>query len=363
MIMTSGHILALLVGFFDVIIVIILLLSYRTNKHVNVYLIIILISVATKMLHTGFTTDESDIFAQQGFLWVRPIMLLGIAATYLYIKSLVKDEKRLKPQALYHSIVPVLWSLQFFVPSLHDSIPEDIWLSVRKLFITSYVFFYIALTLVFLKDYFKKDNPKQANAKHFKSIKNWVGIFFIFSVLIMLRALAHFCFNFENNGGLLSEASFMIKIGLLFFVLLKIVTSPELLFGYPKIHKSLSLDSESDSEMDTENVILKINNEYYLKDKPIEDYFEGKTLECITLLLNNHGDFVNLNSLDDLFISEYKASFATVKKRREQSIKEMKFLLSFRLDVPFDDVFIESRDDIDKRIKLIKINPELLKVS
>jgi len=311
---------------------------------------------AVKLLHTGFTTDESDIISLKSFLYVRPIILLGVAAMYLYIKSLVNDVKRVRPQALYHTIVPIVWSLLFFVPSIYDSITEDTWFSIRKLFIVSYVFFYIALTLIFLKDYYNKNNHNHTNATHFNSIKKWVGIFVVFVIIIILRALVHFCFEIEENGGLLSEASFTIKIGLFFLVLLKILTTPEILFGYPKLKKSLSHDSETHAE----NVILKINNEFYLKDKPIKDYFEGKNLDCLLLILDSGSEFVNLNSLDDIFVSENKASLPTVKKRREHCIKEIKYILSFRLDVPVDSIFLESRDEIDKRIKLIKINPELL---
>jgi len=274
----------------------------------------------------------------------------------------VNDEKRVRPQALYHTIIPIVWSSLFFVPSIHDSITEDTWFSIRKLFIVSYIFFYIALTLIFLKDYYNKNNHNHANVTHFNSIKNWVGIFVVFVVTLMLRASIHFCFPIEENAGFLTEASFTIAMGLFFLVLLKILITPEIIFGNTKLKKSLSHYSDKDSEIYAENVILKMNNEFYLKDKPIKDYFEGKNLDCLLLILDCGSEFVNLNILDDIFVSENKASLRTVKKRREQSIKEIKLLLSFRLDTNVDSIFIESRDEIDKRIKLIKINPELLSI-
>jgi hypothetical protein len=189
-------------------------------------------------------------------------------------------------------------------------------------------------------------------------MKSWVFAFCFFLLLINLRALLLFCFGIENNGGIFSLISLLFSFVFIFLINLKIFTTPEILFGYAKLKKSIS--QETEEEEASENRILLINNQFYLRSKPIHDYFQGKTLECLIFLLNNHGDFVNLNVLDDLFVSEYKASLETVKKRREQSIKEIKFLLSFRLEVPLDAVFIESRDEIDKRIKLIKINSELL---
>ena len=106
--------------------------------------------------------------------------------------------------------------------------------------------------------------------------------------------------------------------------------------------------------------IVKINHLHYIRDKQINEYFEGKNLECLLILLENQNTFININSLDEIFISEFKTSVVTLKKRREQSLKAIKFALSYRLNIPEESIFIQSNDEIDKRIKLIKLNPEVL---
>jgi len=152
----------------------------------------------------------------------------------------------------------------------------------------------------------------------------------------------------------------MFKIILVFLIVLRIFTSPEILFGYTKLEKTLSRGSESETEINDRIVFTK--NQYYIKNKPIQDYFDGKTLECLMIILGSKDEFLPINSLDDLFVSEFKASSATVKKRREHSVKEIKLVLSTRLQFPMESVLIESPDDIDKRIKRIKLNPEILKL-
>jgi len=182
--------------------------------------------------------------------------------------------------------------------------------------------------------------------------------------LIEIRALVHFYFNLENNGGFFFGVSITLNLLFLFSLIFKIILSPELLFGYSKLKTAIEKNSEMDTERETikiiKNKIVKINHLYYIRDKPIDEYFTGKNLECLLILLDNQNTFLNISSLDAIFISEFKTSYVTLKKRRQQSLKGIKFALSHRLNIPEESIFIQSTEEIDKRIKLIKLNPEVL---
>ena len=358
---TSQQILPLLVGFLQVVVAAILLLSFRSNKHVNIFLIIIIVLGAGTSLYRGLVGNEFDVFTNDEFSWVRFFMVMTIPATYLYIRMLVNEDKRVNVSVLFHLLYPILWFTLLIMQSVYHFIPADIWYNARKVNVIAYLFLYVGLNIRTIKDFYQKRNQDHYTATYFDSMKNWIFTFFIFILLINLRALIHFCFDLENKGGIFWVISQVLNVVFIFFINLKILTTPEILYGYPKLKHSLSSDIDQIEVPDS--VISVINNQYYLINKPIHDYFEGKTLECLLVILESGIEFININSLDDIFVSEYKASLPTVKKRREQSLKEIKFLLSFRLEVPADDIFIESRDEIDKRIKLIKINPKLLKLT
>ena len=361
MVTTLEHILPILMGFLQLVVAVILLLSFRSNKYVNIFLIITLVLGAVKLLNNGLTDNQADIFTNDDFSWIRFSMVMVIPAAYLYIRMLVNDEQRVRPTMFLHFLYPMVWFTFFKLQYHYHFIPTDIWYLVRKVNIVSFVFLYGILFIISIKNFYKNRNQDYYTVKNFDSMKSWIFIFCFFLLLINIRATLLFCFDLETKGGIFSLISLLFSFVFVLFINLKALSTPEILFGYAKLKKSISEETEAEEASD--NRILLINDQFYLKSKPIHDYFEGKTLECLLVILESGSEFVNLNSLDDIFVSEYKASFATVKKRREQSIKEIKFLLSFRLEVPLDAVFIESRDEIDKRIKLIKINPELLKVS
>ena len=366
MIFSIEHIITLLLGFLQVIIAAILLLSFRSNKHVNVFLIILILIGAAKSLSYGLVHDESDIYTNANINWLRLALVIGIPTTYLYLKTLVLINQKGTLKDVVHFIYPVIWSGVLILQSVYMFIPKNVWYTIRQINISSYLFFYLLITILLIRNFYKNRNQDYNQAKHFNSIKNWVATFFILMVFIETRATLHFCFHLETNTGILFGISETLKVLLLSFLIFKVLTNPEILFGYPKLKKALKnseIDTESDTGSEINNRIVKINNHYYLKDNPIEDFFKDKNLECLLLLLNNHNRFINLNSLDTLFISEFKTSVPTLKKRRQQSIKGIKLVLSFRLDIPEESIFIEAPHEIDKRIKLIKLNSELLKIT
>ena len=352
------HILPMFLGLLQLILLVILALSYTSNKFVNGYLIIfVMISTLTSL---GFVGNQVDFFTNDEFSWMRLAMVISVPVVYLYIRALVKDEKRISLKVFLHFLYPILWFCLLTVQSIYTFIPSEFWYFLRKINILAYVTFYIIISIRLIKDFYENRNLNPDSVKHYNYMKNWIFTFFIFMVLIDLRALIHFCFDLENKGGIFAYISLMFKIILVFLIVLRIFTSPEILFGYTKLEKTLSRGSESETEINYRIVFTK--NQYYIKNKPIQDYFDGKTLECLMIILGSKDEFLPINSLDDLFVSEFKASSATVKKRREHSVKEIKLVLSTRLQFPMESVLIESPDDIDKRIKRIKLNPEILKL-
>ena len=64
--------------------------------------------------------------------------------------------------------------------------------------------------------------------------------------------------------------------------------------------------------------------------------------------------------MDDVFHAKRIHSFPTIRRKREQSIKEIKLVVAYRLNLPLDVVLIESPAVMDKRIKMIKINRDFV---
>jgi hypothetical protein len=70
---------------------------------------------------------------------------------------------------------------------------------------------------------------------------------------------------------------------------------------------------------------------------------------------------MDIITLNELFEDE-SSSLAAQKKRRETTLKSLREKLAFFLNITQEQVFLESRDSGDKRIKLFVINPDILAV-
>lgn len=364
MLLQLEYTVPIVLGFLHLIIAALLLLSYRTNIFVNIYLIILLLIGALKSLSLGLLQDESDIFLSENFSWVRLALIFVVPASYLYLQTIIENKQAGSFRDIVHFISPVIWSCAIVLQSYYMWVPSNLWHTVRVIIISSYTFFYIMISIGSLKDFYRNSNQDNNQVRHFNSIKNWVVLFFIIITLIEIRALVHFNFNLENNNGMFFGVSIILNLLFLFSLVFKIISSPEILFGYLKLKKSIEIYSDGNTERASRNKInrriIESDYHYYINDRPIEDFFEDKDLECLRILLNNTDKFLNINSFDSIFISQFKTHVITLKKRRQQSLTGIKFALSNRLGIPEESIYIYANDNLDKRIKLIKLNPDIL---
>jgi len=359
MTIASNHILTIVLGTLQLLVALVLSLSYRSNKNVNIFLIILVIYGTIKSFYIGVIQDGSEAYLNNSFSWIKLLGFFTIPSGYLYLKTLVNTKNNVSTQALIHFTYPVFWALIAFLQATYIFVPEDIWQPIRKVNIIGYIFFYAVISVILVKEFYKNRHHDSEKTLHYNEVHKWIFVFLFFMILINIRALIHFCFDLHSNLGLFAQISKSVDSVFWFLILIKVLTTPEILYGYLRLRKSLASDPISKIE----NKLVKLNGEFHLKNKRLEDYFEGETLDCLLILVNSNNEFVQLNNLDDLFVSEYRSSLPTVKKRRDLCLKDIKYQLSVQLDVPIESIFIVSQDTSDKRIKHIKINPEYLKIA
>ena len=101
MLLPIEYTIPILLGFLHIMVAIILLLSYRSNKCVNIFLIILLSIGALKSFFLGLNLDESDIFISNNFNWIRLALIFVVPSSYLYIKTVIEN----KPEASFKDII------------------------------------------------------------------------------------------------------------------------------------------------------------------------------------------------------------------------------------------------------------------
>jgi hypothetical protein len=92
----------------------------------------------------------------------------------------------------------------------------------------------------------------------------------------------------------------------------------------------------------------------------MSDEFNQAELELLQLLFNNKERGLEISYINDL-VNYDNPTIDTIKKRREILLKDLRYKLSSKFNIPQEGVFIERRMETDKRMKLLFLN-KLVKI-
>jgi len=147
--------------------------------------------------------------------------------------------------------------------------------------------------------------------------------------------------EFEHTSSL-AVALLILGGGLFFFYKRKkgIIAKP--------LGKTLIYDAKSDI--------------YSYKGKTIKDVSQYKK-QLLKAFMKDNDKYILLSDLDTMLseLDNNGNNFAAIKKRRELLVKELKNELSLILGVDKDKIFSTRKNELDKRIKEIKLNIEIRK--
>jgi AraC-like DNA-binding protein len=334
---------SLFVGILGFFVVFLLFFSYKSNKIVNSYLAIILFMASLRSIFSVIENYISFPFLNLNLSALYSLSLIAAPCVYLYLISLIKDIKVFQPKNLLHFIFPiVLFSyfvfLHYRIVLYHNLFEIGLELCVI-LFIAVYFF-------KILKIYFKilkKNNIELINAKHYQIIKNWLNFIFIIIILIFIRLLIVLCFELCAGEKFSGQTISITQSFLLLLVFLKILMSPEILFGYPKLIKQIAgLNNEIKiNDFIWEPTILNISNkqEFKLQTKianktnsyiiAIDNFVAKETpFRDSNYSINDLSNSLNIPSSHLAYIFKYHCKLSFVEYKNYCKINDSLHLIS-----------------------------------
>jgi cbb3-type cytochrome oxidase subunit 3 len=145
----------------------------------------------------------------------------------------------------------------------------------------------------------------------------------------------------------IEESSFSF----LFFIIILLIGI--LVVIYFKKQKKRISSSQSKPQL-----ILK-ENQLFIGDRNINTDLTLLEFRILKTFIELNPQPIDIVSLNELFEDE-TTSLAAQKKRRETTLKSLREKLAFFLNTSQEQVFLESRDLTDKRIKKFVINPDII---
>jgi len=239
-------------GLLGLICFIIIIMQFKYNKLLNIYLLLSFKLLAMNFLFIGLNGLDILCFSHKGHYPYYPFLIVIIPAMYLYFVNMDKESKRFNYKELVHFIFPVLLVLLNLAAKrfLILMVPP-FWIKLFfSLVFEAYIIYYNTISYIFLKKKIWNKEPDLIHIKQNRVLKRWAFFIFYLYCLIIFHLIVLISINLKSvNNAELNHYKFFPAL-LLNIMYFKILFTPEILYGYNVMHDKIKQHSKS-------NFILK----------------------------------------------------------------------------------------------------------
>ena len=314
-------------GTLGLICTILVLISIKSNRNVNIYLAIMIFAASIRFILKGYfeLTDQ----AQQIVNFSKSIVyVFGFALPYLYFKQLALPKERIDYKSLLHFILPVTLTIENKFHLLENLIEEDLNGVITFLLVTQAIYYLSVVFFLLRKNIWKKTSQIEMETEQTVLMKRWTFVLFITFALMSFRLITSLVFM--QNNEYISDSYFIWINSLAWFVVfIMIVTSPTILNGYITEISKVSKTVEAQP---------KPSN--YWKVKPISQINNVQELQLslkIEELLESY--FLKIDELVEKERYFQKPGFSIEELASELSVPKshITFLFKYHSEISFSD--------------------------
>lgn len=228
MIEKNLYLLTALLGFVTIVLI---GFRYKTNRHINLYLIVFLFLSSVRFLVHGLI--DIEVFLQYQKQIDLLFFMSAWALLYLYFNAIVYNQSILYKKELVHFIVPsIIFILYCFRPLFTDDVYTRGGKIVFIIAIVLNIVYTIASFKLLLDNVWKRNSDILVINQQNKIIKQWTQLFFSLFTLMLIRFFINLAVN--NGNYWYENKNNFLCVGALIWVAMyiKILYSPEFLYGY-----------------------------------------------------------------------------------------------------------------------------------
>ena len=264
------NLIVLITGLIGFATVGLILKNYKLNSAMNVYIILIIITVSIRYFLLGlvhFTEDESfKSFCSR----YSNFALIIIPLFYLYFKKLSDTDKRFQKKELLHFIFPVSFFIFIlYLNSLKINNERTIYV-LGAIFFLYAVYYTIGCYKLLKRNIWQENNTIKVVKKQNVLNRKWT-YFLFFAILFLAVRLIGSLFLEINFGQTIKGFSYQWISALIWLIVLfKILSSPEILYGYDMLHKKIDENRNRNLFLNSVwniNPKIQINNAQHLQLK------------------------------------------------------------------------------------------------
>lgn len=251
----------------------------KEHSLINKYLIIIFAFQALRFMFYGISQAYPDLNIKWFTNFLDVLLVIFMPCFYLYFQNIIFENK-FKVGNLLHFVTPTLLVAIFTVKIIASSENEFL---IRKIFLFTGVLFYLVYAYLGFKLLYQnvwcRKSEINAIQKQNALIKNWsIFLYASFIIIATVRLLTGFFINkhFINNIQYLWITA-LIWVS----IFVKIILTPEILYGYNFLNKTIDLSTNKvilNSVWKVDGTVIPITSE---KDIKLEEKIKSQLLKYL----------------------------------------------------------------------------------
>ena len=283
------NLLFIITGLIGLLTLLLIFSNYKSNRIMNFYIILLIFIMSSRFFLNGLTYFVTDYSLKNIYFTYSNFSSIVIPLCYLYFKNLFASEKDFRPKELYHFIFPLTFSLLGILLNYLNSPIPTLKLFLYAVFVIFIILYNIMSYSVLSTNIWSKKGSIKDLMNENKTINNWASFLFIALVLISVRVTTALFTELYYNQNMKGYNYQWISAFIWLLILIKILISPEILYGYNALNKKLNKNKNTNLVLKTiwiTSNTIKLNNIQHeaLKEKIEENIINYiKEIEKISL--------------------------------------------------------------------------------
>ena len=206
---------------------VLVVLSLKKNRAVNVYLAVMILAVSTRLIFRGIIelTHNTDLFMTFSR---NDVSLMALPLPYLYFRNLVFKKSIFKTRYLFHFLLPILASIEMNYHLFEGLFHVELTFLVKSLIISIVLYHLVMTSILLRKSFWKKTKVIEFKTEYETLIKKWTIVFYFAFLMTAIKIVWDQLFLYDNLT--ISENFFTWISWLIVFI--TILTSPSILNIY-----------------------------------------------------------------------------------------------------------------------------------
>lgn len=313
-----------LVGLLGLITTTIVFIQHKSNRTINLYLILLFCLISIRFLLETIFYFYKNLIPNFSYF---PFFIIIIPLFHLYIKNIIANTKQYRLKELWHFVFPLVLSFGNLLNNYYYFLGKYSVVILNIIFVV-YAIIYLAIDFLLLKKNVWNRNSKiQIIDVQNNLLRKWTLFLFVLYIAISIRLILTLFFDLLNSSFSAGKNQLWISGVLWIIIFVKILITPEILFGYNALYKKIYEQKKLD---------LSLNEIWILIEKT---NFKNQQDEILKVKI--YDDLIkNLKNIERLAFEEKsfrkaKTSATEFAKKLEIPKSHLNFIFKYHCKITF----------------------------